>query len=473
MKFDFPKKIRSGYLAVFLLLVLCYFLSLSSFIQLRKQNKWVGHTREVINELATLNSNLKDAAINWNEFLLNKQHSYFETYRENRTLVDSLCLVLYNNVSANPEERNRVESMHDKIVRQYEMLDREMGILNKNNFQIDDTIRSWEQKNSKLIDSIGLISDSIRLNENKLLFQRTQRVIFYSKIVFWIIIGAGLVSCLLILYSLVTFNMESRAKRTATQQAKTYHDQLEKRVIELANANQELLELRSLERFTSTGRIARVIAHEIRNPLTNIDLSASHLEHDGLEKEDKKTFLEIIARNSRRINELINELLSATRFSDLQYEPVLVHDLLDESLREVFDRAQLNQILITTNYGADHTWLNVDRSRMKIALLNIFVNAMEAMTENQGQLTIDTAVVNNHCLITIRDNGKGMDAETQTKVFDPYFTSKSSGNGLGMTNTQNIILNHKGKIEVFSEEGRGTSFIITLNILKQDQGKSV
>src|ERR1700750_1594838 len=159
MKFDFPKKIRSGYLAVFLLLVLCYFLSLSSFIQLRKQNKWVGHTREVINELATLNSHLKDAAINWNEYLLNKQHAYFNTYRENRVLVDSLYQGLYNNVSDNPEESNRVESMHEKIIRQFQLLDGEMGILNKNNFQIDDTIRSWEQRNSRLIDSIGLISD--------------------------------------------------------------------------------------------------------------------------------------------------------------------------------------------------------------------------------------------------------------------------------------------------------------------------
>ena len=468
MKFDFPKKIRSGYLAVFLLLVLCYFLSLSSFIQLRKQNKWVGHTREVINELATLNSNLKDAAINWNEFLLNKQQSYFETFREDRTLVDSLYLVLYNNVNDNPEEKKRVETMHDKIILQFQMLDREMGILNKNNFQIDDSIKSWEQKNSKLIDSIGLISDSIRLNENKLLFQRTQRVIFYSKIVFWIIIGAGLVSCLLIFYSLVTFNMESQAKKQATKQAESYHDQLEKRVEELAKANQELLELRSLERFTATGRIARVIAHEIRNPLTNIDLSAGHLENDKLGPEDKKAFLDIIARNSRRINELINELLSATKFSDLKFEEIRVNDLLDETLNEAVDRAQLNHVHINKNYSAENAWLTVDRSRMEIALLNIIVNAMEAMTGENSLLILETAEKNGQCIITIRDNGKGMDSETLAKVFDPYFTAKTNGNGLGMTNTQNIILNHKGKIDVVSEEGKGTAFIITLNILKKE-----
>ena len=472
MKFDFPKKIRSGYLAVFLLLVLCYFLSLSSFIQLRKQNKWVGHTREVINQLAVLNSKLKDAEINWNEFLLIRQQTYFNVYSESRSMVDSLYRILYKNVSDNPEEKKRLESMQEKILRQYRMLDYELGVLNRNNFQIDSSVKSLEQKNSILIDSIGQVSDSIRLTENKLLFQRTQRVIFYSKIVFWIIIGAGLVSVLLIIYSLVTFNMESQAKKQATIQAETYHDQLEKRVLELASANRELLELRSQERFTSTGRIARVIAHEIRNPLTNIDLSASHLENDKLGTEDRKTFLDIIARNSRRINELINELLSATKFSDLNYDEIRVNDLLDETLNEAIDRAQLNQVLINKSYSADEIWLNVDRSRMEIALLNIIVNAMEAMGEN-GRLSLETIAKNDHCVITIRDNGKGMDNETLAKVFDPYFTSKSKGNGLGMTNTQNIILNHKGKIEVFSEEGRGTAFIITLNIHRKKTVKSV
>jgi len=473
MKFDFPKKIRSGYLAAFILLLLCYFLSLSSFIQLRKQNKWVGHTREVINKLAILNSNLKDAEISWNEYLLKKQKTYLQSYKESRSLVDSVFQLLSNSVSDNPEEKSRLESMHNIIVKRYNILDEELGILNKNNFQINDSIRTREQQNNKLIDSIEQFSDSITVNENRLLNLRTQRVIFYSKIVFWIIIGAGLVSGLLIIYSLVTFNMESQAKKKATIQAASYHDQLEKRVKELASANQELLELRSLERFTSMGRVARVIAHEIRNPLTNIDLSANHLESDNLDGEDKKLFLDIIARNSRRINELINELLSATKFTDLQYEEIRVDVLLDESLNEAFDRAQLSRVRIEKKYSNERIWLNVDRSRMKIAILNIIVNAMEAITGENGCLTIETTRSGENCTIIIRDNGKGMDEETLAKVFDPYFTSKTNGNGLGMTNSQNIILNHKGKIEVFSEEGNGTSFLITLNSLRKEAVQSV
>jgi signal transduction histidine kinase len=474
MKFDFPKKIRSGYLAVFLLLLLCYFLSLSSFISLREQNKSMDHTREVITELGALNSNLKDAEMKWQEYLISREKTYLNAYQESRSFVDTIYNLLSSSLNVNTEEKKRLENLHALIGEKYRLLDEELSYFRKNNFQIGDSIMFWERQNALLIDSIEKVSESITDEEKNKLLLKTEKVTYYSKIIFWIIIGAGLVSGLLIIYSLVTFNIESKAKRKATRQAENYHDQLEKRITELAAANRELMELRSLERFTSTGRVARVIAHEIRNPLTNIDLSASHLDNDKIGPDDKKSFLDIIGRNSRRINELINELLSATKFADLQYEAIRVDNLLDEALDEAVDRAQLNRVEIVRNYSREIIWLSVDRSRMKIAILNIIVNAIEAMTGDHGRLILETRIVdNNHCVIIIRDNGQGMDGETLAKVFDPYFTSKSKGNGLGMTNTQNIVLNHKGKIEVFSEEGRGTEFIITLNILKREPVDSI
>jgi signal transduction histidine kinase len=464
MKFDFPKKIRSGYLVAFLLLLLCYFLSLSSFIELRQQNRWAGHSRVVINELGALNARLKDGEIGQLEYLLNQHKEYLKTYNESKHLVDTMYTVLSASVSDNAEETKRVKSMHMLILKKFQLMDEELGVFNENNNQISDSLLVIEEKNKRLIDSIVLVSDSIKMTEDKILAERTQGVLFYSRIVFWIIIAAGLVSILLILYSLITFNIESRAKNNATIKAEAYHEQLEKRILELAAANRELMELRSLERFTSTGRMARVIAHEIRNPLTNIDLSAGHLENDQLNTDDKKFFLDIIGRNSKRINQLINELLSATKFSELQYEEITANDLVDETLNEAIDRAQLKHIDIRKKYANREIWLNLDRSRMKIALLNIIVNGMEAMNGDGAVLELETALIDSHCIITVSDNGKGMDADTLAKVFDPYFTSKSNGNGLGMTNTQNIILNHKGKIEAFSEEGKGTRFVITLNI---------
>jgi len=229
-------------------------------------------------------------------------------------------------------------------------------------------------------------------------------------------------------------------------------------------ANDELVELRSMEKFASTGRIARVIAHEIRNPLTNINLSADQLSFDGVTEEDKKYFLDVIQRNSIRINYLITDLLNATKFSELNYEVADVNLLLDESLQFAADRAQFNKITIEKKYGYNIPAVKVDGERIKIAFLNIIVNAIESMDGTMGKLVLETTMKNNICFINISDNGKGMNKETLSKIFDPYFTSKRDGNGLGLTNTQNIILNHKGKIQVNSELNKGTTFTILLNI---------
>jgi len=273
------------------------------------------------------------------------------------------------------------------------------------------------------------------------------------------------ISVLLLLYSAITFTIENRGKRQATLQAEDYHTQLEKRIVELHEANKELVELRSMEKFASTGRVARVIAHEIRNPLTNINLSADQLNVGEVSADEKKYLLDVITRNSKRINHLITDLLNATKFSELNYQPADINNLLDETLQFATDRAQLNQITIAKNYAENIPPVQVDKERIKIAFLNIIMNAIESMDDSNGALLVETMFINELCVVSISDDGVGMDSATVSKIFDPYFTSKNYGTGLGLTNTQNIILNHKGKIEVTSEPGKGTNFTISLNIL--------
>jgi signal transduction histidine kinase len=173
--------------------------------------------------------------------------------------------------------------------------------------------------------------------------------------------------------------------------------------------------------------------------------------------------LEMINRNGTRINQLITDLLSSTKFSDLNYDSVSVNELLDEALELASDRVQLKKITVVKKYSKEITEISVDRDKLKIAFLNIIVNAVEAMPSERGLLGLKTHRSENKCVITITDNGSGMDTETLSKLFEPYFTNKSKGNGLGLTNCQNIILNHKGSIEVESELGKGTSFIIYLD----------
>ena len=126
------------------------------------------------------------------------------------------------------------------------------------------------------------------------------------------------------------------------------------------------------------------------------------------------------------------------------------------------DRIGLSHIRIEKNYNGNIK-INVDKEKMKIAFLNIIINSIEAMEPDKGILTIGTALEGKFCVIDITDNGTGMDENSLSKLFEPYFTSKPNGNGLGLANTQNIIFNHKGTINVLSKEGKGTTFLIRLS----------
>jgi signal transduction histidine kinase len=266
-----------------------------------------------------------------------------------------------------------------------------------------------------------------------------------------------------LLYSVITYNRENKAREIADKRASEYKVDLESNKSELQEKNIELKELKDMEKFTSTGRIARTIAHEVRNPLTNILLATEQLREMENKNEESPILLELINRNAARINQLVSDLLNATRFTHLNFDKSNINQLLEETLEMAKDRIDLNHIAVEKNYSDDICEVSVDKEKIKLALLNIIVNAIEAMENEKGVLQLKTRRQANKCIIEIRDNGKGMDEEVLQKLYEPYFTSKPKGNGLGLTNTQNIILNHNGKISVYSKPGKGAIFLITLD----------
>jgi len=137
---------------------------------------------------------------------------------------------------------------------------------------------------------------------------------------------------------------------------------------------------------------------------------------------------------------------------------------VDEALELARDRIELNHIRVEKDYDKNQCGIWVDKEKIKLSFLNIIVNAIEAMEKDKGVLTIRTVRQGNKCTVEFGDNGTGIDEDTVPKLFDPYFTSKANGNGLGLTNTQNIVLSHKGNIHVRSKVGKGSCFAITLNI---------
>lgn len=214
------------------------------------------------------------------------------------------------------------------------------------------------------------------------------------------------------------------------------------------------------EKLSMTGQIARSIAHEVRNPLTNLHLALEQLRED-LPPEDPglALYINIIRRNAERIGQLITEMLNSSKPRDLELTPYSLNEAVKETLHLVHDRLQLKGMKLITDFTTADNEVTLDKEQFKTALLNILINAVEAMKELTGVLTVKTVALSDRAImVTVEDNGAGISEENRQRLFDPFFTGKQGGMGLGLTTTQNIINSHRGSIEVDSQEGVGTSF---------------
>lgn len=224
-------------------------------------------------------------------------------------------------------------------------------------------------------------------------------------------------------------------------------------------------ELYNLKKFSSTGRIARLLAHEVKNPLTTILLAAEQMSYELPEevKEESGDLIETIKNSCSRINLLITELLESTRFTELEVKKYPLNQLLEEAIKEIEERIRLKNIKLIKQLSPEIGDVNVDVSKVKIAFVNIMVNAIEALDHDYSVLKVKSAIKANKCQVEISDNGVGIPQDKLDRLFEPFYTSKTSGSGLGLTNTQNIIYSHGGTIRVQSKKGMGTTFFIALD----------
>lgn len=221
------------------------------------------------------------------------------------------------------------------------------------------------------------------------------------------------------------------------------------------------------EKLAAAGRLVRTLAHEVRNPLNNITLSVEQIMAEAV-AEDTRMYLEIVQRNSKRISDLITELLNSSRPTEIILRRVKLQDVLEEVMGQSADRLKLSNVAFALHLPPHPVWINADTEKLSIALLNLVVNASEAMDNKGGQLEIAVQPGEETVQVAISDNGCGMPEETLSQLFEPYFTRKRNGMGLGLAATLNIVQSHKGEIEVASEPGEGTRFTITLPLADSD-----
>jgi signal transduction histidine kinase len=449
---------RIGFFAAIFLLFISYFLTFISTRRISIQDYYVNHTNEVIHNLDNILGFISSGESAFRGYVITNDKNYLVSYDKSIIKIDSAFFNLKLLTSENPSQQKNIDTLHYYINRKYRAMGSLIYGLSPTQ-KLSSSVIEGKEEGIANAKNLQVLIDKMKQEEIDLRNEWSQKISKYSQFIQALNILSITIAILLAVYSLLVYDKEYKEKKIAAKKASLYKDELQERVEQLASLNAELIGLRRLEKYAVTGRIARVIAHEVRNPLTNINLACEQLKSE-LEDDDNALLFKMIGRNSDRINQLVSDLLATTRVAELSFSDVSLNAVIDETLALASDRIDLNHIKVTKNYAPKMPLLSLDKEKIKIAFLNIIINAIEAMPEN-GILEISTYNDNGKCTVKFTDNGIGLKKPEVDRLFEPYFTTKEKGNGLGLANCQNIILAHKGNITAESEFEKGTSFTIT------------
>ena len=231
-------------------------------------------------------------------------------------------------------------------------------------------------------------------------------------------------------------------------------------------------EVRMQDRLAAVGRLAAAIAHEIRNPLTSIAGSVSMLSGVPEMNEDHRRLLDIVTRESQRLNSIITDFLAYSRPKQYRFDEVDLIHLVEDTLTLMDHRmtAENTGITIHRKFSADKALVIADGDKLKQVFWNLCENAVRAM-KNGGTLTAALEALNDDWQISFIDTGTGMTPQQIEKIFEPFQSNFEGGTGLGLAIVYQIVQAHEGKVWARSKPGQGTTFILRLHRL--DAGQSL
>lgn len=220
-----------------------------------------------------------------------------------------------------------------------------------------------------------------------------------------------------------------------------------------------------MEKLSSLGRMAAGIAHEINNPLAGILLFSSNMSKKVPSEGPLQEGLQIIIRETQRCKTIIQGLLDFARNSQPQMTEADLNVIMRNSIAVVENEFHLKHVNIDNQLLENMVKTHLDCNQILQVFINILLNALQA-TERNGRVKIQSHVNHRDGLvgITISDNGCGMSSDELEKIFDPFFSTKSQGTGLGLAVSYGIVQNHQGTIKAYSELGRGSRFVVELPI---------
>jgi len=225
--------------------------------------------------------------------------------------------------------------------------------------------------------------------------------------------------------------------------------------------------LREVEHLSGIGQFARGMAHEVRNPLNFISLSIDHLQEkyvplENSKKEKFDSLMTSIKQEIQRLNKLVGDFLDYGRPIKMSLREVEVCSLIDEVLALVLAKAEKENVEISRRYEVLPK-LSLDPELIKTCVFNIVLNAFQAMPDG-GKLSVSAKASDSKVSLIFEDTGIGVSKENLSRVFDPFFSTKETGLGLGLAMTRKVVEEHGGKVDFQSAEGKGSTIIMSFPI---------
>lgn len=247
-----------------------------------------------------------------------------------------------------------------------------------------------------------------------------------------------------------------RAERSA-EQRRTAYIELEKTYTELERTFEQLLQA---EKLAGLGELSAGIVHEVRNPLSSIKGAVEILEDEIAPTSPRREFATLAKKEIDRLDNLVGEFLMFARPGVISIEPNNLNDIVASIVTLIGNQADAASVAVRLDLTQDLELVSVDREQIKQVLLNLTINALQAMPDG-GEICFRSFAEADHCVISIEDTGGGIDESIVSKIFDPFFTGRDGGVGLGLSVAHKIVSQHSGTLEY--QKGRsGSNFVLKL-----------
>ena len=234
---------------------------------------------------------------------------------------------------------------------------------------------------------------------------------------------------------------------------------------ELASLNRDLQDsfeqIKRADRLSAIGQLSASLAHEIRNPLASIDGAANLIESEQTPQEMRKASLAIIRKEVQRLNRLLTNLLDFARPRKPEFQTVRADRLIDAIIALAGHSAQQKGIALHKDVPATVPAFECDPEQMQQVILNLAINAVQAMT-GAGEIVLAARLEDSSVVISVRDQGPGINHEDLDKVFNPFYTTKDAGTGLGLSVVYQIVNQHGGVVTADRNPEGGMTFSLTI-----------